>query len=206
MKKSSFMIYMFLVFMICVVGCNQQRQEARQEVGRGGTALYQDESSRTEYGYKGRPPETTRNETIRNSGQNEIGYYHVNPVNYDHNSTAEVYMDRSLLAKHIAQLVTRLPHVKTATTLVTDDHVFIGLQYRSPQVSASGKKKAVYEARRVAQSVTPRYFKVHVTDRQKLEQQINRVGMRMQRNGDIEGIHGDLNQLLRQMGDSTPPG
>jgi hypothetical protein len=186
-----------LITAACSPGGKQQ--------GMGGTnePLYREHHNDTRFG-------AVRNDTINGmesaygGGQNEIGYFKYKPENYRTNGHAagpDVFVDRPLLAKHIAQLVTVLPNVKEATALVTDDHVFLGIKTKNGRMDP----KTVKEAKRTAESVTPRYYKVHVTSDRTLEDQINNVGMRLRGNSDVEGVKGDLEQLLRKMGDSTPP-
>lgn len=135
-------------------------------------------------------------------GQNEIGFFRYDPQDYKEKSPEPaIIIDRSLLAKHIASLVGILPNVAGVTTLVTDDHVFIGIKERD----ARKGKNTLKEVARTAESVTPRYFKIHVTDKKSLEEKVNAVGIRMRGNHDVEGVKGDLEQLLREMGDETPP-
>lgn len=165
--------------------------------------LYREQNNDTHFG-------TVRNEPInggeeaRGKGQNEIGYFKYIPENYtsnEANAGDAVYIDRPLLAKQIAQMVTVLPNVKDSTALVTDDHVFIGVTTRNGKIDS----KTAKEAKRTAESLTPRYFKIHVTSDQKLNDEIKRIGMRISGNNDVEGVRGDLENLLRKMGDDTPP-
>lgn len=62
-----------------------------------------------------------------------------------------MFVDRPLLARHIAEMVTNLPNVKDATALVTDDRVFIGVNTKNGKVDP----KTVKEAKRTAESLTP---------------------------------------------------
>ncbi len=168
--------------------------------------MYQDEMSRTRFGYDARDPNTYREDRFLGQGQNEVGYFRYNPENYKGNQSLTtdpgIRIDRPTLAKHIASLVAVLPNVKESTVLVTDDHVFVGI------ITKNGKQdqNMVKEAKRTAESVTPRYFRIHVTDSKSLQSSINELGLRMQRSGDIDGSRNSLNQLLKKMGDDTPPG
>jgi hypothetical protein len=143
------------------------------------------------------------NEEARGGGQNEIGYFKYTPQNYDEKSAGktDVFVDRPLLARHIAEMVTNLPNVKEATALVTDDRVFIGVNTKNGKVDP----KTVKEAKRTAESLTPRYYRVHVTSDKNLNEKITDIGMRMSTNNDVEGVRGDLEDLLRRLGDDTPP-
>lgn len=206
-------VCMLLAALLSLVACSQQSLERRgdrhQDMDRSHNSLYQDQSSQTNYGYKKRPVDFHRSDRDQTNGQNEIGFFHADRVNYPNQAQQpHVFIDRSILAKHISQMLVSLPQVKAATVLVTDDHVFLGVQQQpAPRGSKPMTEKQLdYEARRVAQSVTPRYYKIHVTHHADLEREINHIGMRMQKNGDIEGTNGSLNDLLRRMGDETPPG
>lgn len=206
-------ICMLFAALFSLAACSQQslerRGERHQESDRAHNSLYQDQSSQTNYGYKNRPVEFNRSDRNQTTGQNEIGFFHADRVNYPNQAQQpNVFIDRSNLAKHISQMLVALPQVKAATVLVTDDHVFLGVQQRpAPKgTKPMSSKQLDYEAKRVAQSITPRFYKIHVTHRADLEREINQIGMRMQRNGDIEGTNGSLNHLLRRMGDETPPG
>lgn len=176
----------------------------REEMGGVSEPLYRNNTD-TRIGYV-RNDIINGEESAEGGGQNEIGYFRYNPANYrTANGRApgpDVFIDRSLLAQHIAQLVTVLPNVKEATALVTDDHIFVGVSAKNGKLDG----KTMKEVKRTAESVTPRYYKVHVTSDRTLESQINEIGMRMRGDYDVEGLKGDLEYLLRQMGDNTPPG
>jgi hypothetical protein len=183
--------------------CSQGNRQGMQRMQGMEEPLYRDKEHDTRIGY-------VRNDTINGheaaggGGQNEIGYFKYRPQHYRNNGRAEgpdVFIDRPLLARHIAHLVTFLPNVKEATALVTDDHVFLGVSTKNGRMDP----KTMREAKRTAESVTPRYYKVHVTSDKKLESEINAIGMRMTGNADVQGVRGDLEQLLRKMGDESPP-
>lgn len=164
--------------------------------------LYREQNNDTRIG-RTRNDSINGNEEARGGGQNEIGYFKYNPQNYANKTAGEtdVFVDRPLLARHIAEMVTNLPNVKDATALVTDDHVFIGVNTKNGKVD----QKTAKEAKRTAESLTPRYYRVHVTSDKSLNDQITNIGMRMSTNNDVEGVRGDLEELLRKLGDDTPP-
>lgn len=204
------MSLMSLTLFCLITACQGQidRDEARgkQETNRNDQSLYQDEDAKTRYGYENRNQNVEQEDRFLGEGQNEIGYFRYNPVNYkgkqNFTNDTDVFIDRPILAKHIASLVTVLPNVKESTVFVTDDHVFVGIMPKKGKKDAKMEK----EAKRTAESLTPRYFKVHVTDSDKLENAINDLGLRMQNNGDVDGSKRSLNELLKRMGDDTPPG
>ncbi|AUS07902.1 hypothetical protein C1X05_03055 [Laceyella sacchari] len=205
-------VYIILACLLFIPACakNNGNQQGMGNENAGGGALnistpeplYREEGQETRIG-RVRNDTITGEENAGGGGQNEVGYFRYNPEHY-HNkagATTSVFIDRDLLARHISELVAYLPNVKTATTLVTDDHVFVGISTKNGKMD----RKTVKEARRTAESVTPRYYRVHITTNRKLESQMNDIGMRMVGNHDVEGVKGDLEQLLRKMGDETPP-
>lgn len=204
---------LFVWILSCTLFCtltachtNQRdRDEARgnQENYRMEQSINPDDQNQTRFGYENRDPNVSQEDKYLNKGQNEIGYFRYDPIHYQNPPQSAHYsFDRPVLAKQIASLVAVLPNVKNSTVLVTDDHVFVGILTKNGKRNA----KTVQEAKRTAESLTPRYFQVHVTDRKELESAINQLGLRMQGNGDIEGNTDSLNELLKRMGDETPPG
>ncbi|MBA4542121.1 YhcN/YlaJ family sporulation lipoprotein [Thermoactinomyces daqus] len=197
-------LILFAAMLLLIPACNNDdQQQADQGLQQTHEPLYREKDQDSRIGMV-RNDEINGEENAHGGGQNEIGYFKYTPENYHQNGRAagpDVFVDRPLLAKHIAQMVTVLPNVKEATALVTDDHVFLGIKTKNGRMDP----KTVKEAKRTAESITPRYFKVHVTENRTLESQINSIGMRMTSDYDVEGIRGDLEQLLREMGDTTPP-
>ncbi|MBA4602771.1 YhcN/YlaJ family sporulation lipoprotein [Thermoactinomyces mirandus] len=207
MVKNWFILLLssFLIFSVSGCAPNHNDDGAQGMENQGNQEpLYREQNNDTRFG-------TVQNDMIngdeaaRGGGQNEIGYFKYIPENYTNKNGANpgnnVFIDRSLLARQIAQMVTVLPNVKDGTALVTDDHVFIGITTKNGKID----RKTAREAKRTAESLTPRYFKVYVTSDKKLNDEIKSVGMRMTTNKDIEGVRGDLEDLLRKMGDDTPP-
>lgn len=196
----------FLCFFFFLTACNSDQEEAggKKELDRNENSMYQDDLTKTRYGYDTRDPNREKEDRFLGQGQNEIGYFRYDPSYYKNSQsgTADpgIRIDRPTLAKYIAGLVADLPNVKESTVLVTDDHVFVGI------VPKKKNQKTVQEAKRTAESVTPRYFRIHVTDSKSLQSSINELGLRMQKNGDVDGVRNSLNQLLKKMGDETPPG
>ncbi|PRX40262.1 sporulation lipoprotein YhcN/YlaJ [Planifilum fimeticola] len=133
---------------------------------------------------------------IRMGTQNPVGYIRYQKDNNQRGGRApNIYVDRNNLARQIAYLVTNQRGIKDATVLVTDDHVFVGIN------GNQGKKLDYQTLRRIRQtalSVTPRYYRVHVVNENALLRRMNEVGTGRARN--------DLQRLLRDLGDTTPPG
>lgn len=204
--KNWFILLVSSLLALSIYGCapNNDNEEQGMENQGNREPLYREQNNDTRFG-------AVRNDTIngdeeaKGGGQNEIGYFKYIPENYVNKNGANtgnnVFIDRPLLARQIAQMVTVLPNVKDGTALVTDDHVFIGVTTKNGKID----KKTAKEAKRTAESLTPRYFKIHVTSDKKLNDDIKSIGMRMSTNDDLEGVRGDLEDLLRKMGDDTPP-
>lgn len=195
------------LFAFSISACSPDNRGENQNQGMENQGaqepLYREQNNDTRIG-RTRNDSINGNEEARGGGQNEIGYFKYNPQNYNNRTAGEtdVFVDRPLLARHIAEMVTNLPNVKDATTLVTDDHVFVGVTTKNGKVD----QKTAKEAKRTAESLTPRYYKVHVTSDKNLNDKITDIGMRMSTNNDVEGVRGDLEDLLRKLGDDTPPG
>lgn len=204
--RNWFILFVSGLLALSVYGCAPNNDEGEQGMENQGKQepLYREQNNDSRF-------KTVQNDTIngdekaRGGGQNEIGYFKYIPENYANkngtNTGDNVFIDRPLLARQIAQMVTVLPNVKDGTALVTDDHVFIGVTTKNGKID----KKTAKEAKRTAESLTPRYFKIHVTSDKKLNNDIKSIGMRMSTNNDLEGVRGDLEDLLRKMGDDTPP-
>ena len=98
--------------------------------------------------------------------------------------------------------MTAFPDINDALVLVTDDHVFIGVD------DGEGKAleaKTVDKVRRSALSVVPRYYKVHVTDDEDMRQRMTQIGDRLTNNGNAADYRDQISDMLREMGDDTPP-
>jgi hypothetical protein len=206
MKRIHFTLTSALLLMM-LSACDGAKGSARSSgMDDAYRPMYRDRQTTTRFGRVSNDM-INGNERVQGGGQNEIGYFRYNPADYRSTPGSgqtpgpNVFIDRPLLAQNIAYLVTVLPNVKEATALVTDDHIFVGVRPKNGTLDA----KTCKEARRTAESVTPRYYKIHVTSDQKLQSEIDAVGMRMRGSADVEGVRGDLEQLLRDMGDETPP-
>ena len=132
---------------------------------------------------------------IRMDTQNPVGYIRYRrDNNRNGNRAPNIYVDRNVLARQIAYLVTNQRGIRDATVLVTDDHVFIGLN------DVQGKaldSRTLRRIRQTALSVTPRYYRVRIVNDSSLLRRMNEVGTGRAR--------GDLQRLLRDLGDTTCP-
>lgn len=185
---------------------------------RQNNALYQEED-----GYYGNRFISNGNGAIHNDnlgprndptqglrGQNEIGFVRMNRANHNQGRDgrggrtqgSDLYIDRHALANHIGSLVTANPDIRDSLVLVTDDHVFVGVD------DVRGKKldkKTMDRVRRTALSVTPRYYDVHVTDDRDMLRRMTDIGHRLTRTGHRGDYREDISTILREMGDDTPP-
>ncbi len=164
-------------------------------------SIYQGGNKRTEF-YDSNFGDPSR---ISNGPNNTVGYVRYSKDNFQNTTNKETaYIDRTILAEHIASLVSQLPRVKEATVLVTDDHVFIGID------EENGKRldtSTVNQARRTAMSATPRFYKIHITEDSTLRKRIDQLGGQLQKgnNTDHDSVNRNLERLLRDLGDPTPP-
>ncbi|MFC4076108.1 YhcN/YlaJ family sporulation lipoprotein [Salinithrix halophila] len=114
----------------------------------------------------------------------------------------DVYIDRNVLARQIAFLTTKLPRVEDCSVIVTDDQVLIGVKGNGKRVS----RKTLYEAKRTALSLTPRYYHVHVTGDPKLRNRINQIGQRTLGTPEKIGTQRkEMERLVDEMRDGAPP-
>lgn len=189
-----------VMFLLVISACTPGQTQPDTSSER---SLYQGRNDRDGF------TDTNFGDPSRTNGgpNNTIGYVRHNARNIretNNNDRANAYIDRTILAQHIASLVTQLPGVNDATVLVTDDHVFIGLD--EPKGKALDPD-TVKEARRTAMSATPRYYRIHVTRDSNLRNRIDRIGVQMQngRNTDGVSVNRNLEKLLRDLGDTSPP-
>lgn len=114
----------------------------------------------------------------------------------------DLYVDRHALANHIGYLVTNYSQIDDAVVLVTDDHVFVGID---DGTGGQLDDKTVEQVRKTALAVTPRYYKVHVTDDKTMRKRITQIGDRIGNTGNVTDYRGEVSRILREMGDETPP-
>lgn len=86
------------------------------------------------------------------------------------NAANRVYVDRNALAHAVGAVTASMPEVRSSTVLVTDEEVFVGLNTTGHDANA-----AKHKARMSAMSVSPRYYKVYVTDNQQMINEMTRV-------------------------------
>ncbi|MBD1370867.1 YhcN/YlaJ family sporulation lipoprotein [Hazenella sp. IB182357] len=197
--------FMTFLLIITMIACSPNTDSNMNQANSNDNvqSLYHDDQAPSRFNRTSNHDQMNGQENVNGSGQNQIGYFHYSPTNEVKGEAVapKITIDRPLLARQIAQLITVHPDVKEATTLVTDDHVFIGIQPRNAQVATNATKEAI----RTAESLTPRFYKINCTSDKELQSQIDSVGMRMRGSADVEGVRGDLEQLLREMGDESPP-
>lgn len=75
------------------------------------------------------------------------------------NNSHQIYVDREALAQAISDVTSSCPGVQRSTVLVTDREVLVGLK-----TDGKNAREAKKQARMNAMSISPRYYKVHVTD------------------------------------------
>lgn len=113
----------------------------------------------------------------------------------------DVYINRSALARQISFLATKLPQVDDAIVVVTDDQVLVGVKGNQGKIS----DKTLYEVRRTAWSLTPRYYQVYVSRDASIRNRLNRIGQHA--GGSQEKIRmsrEEMEDLIRQMNQGQP--
>lgn len=178
-------------FVLALVGaCTPAGQRPEADTDQ---SLFRDRTNDTQSPYDYVNKEAPRG--TRMSVQNPIGYIRYQANNQRGDQASNIYVDRNTLARQIAYLVTNLRGINDATVLVTDDHVFVGINGNQGKNMDSSTLRRI---RQTALSVTPRYYRVHVVNENSLLRRMNEVGTGRAR--------GDLQRLLRDLGDTTPPG
>ncbi|MED1792011.1 YhcN/YlaJ family sporulation lipoprotein [Brevibacillus nitrificans] len=137
---------------------------------------------------------------VMQTGMPRMGYVqtdrqHMRTAGVNHN----VYVDRDALAQAVGNVTTSCPGVQRSTVLVTDEEIFVGLH-----TNGGDAKTAKNQARMNALSVSPRYYKVYVTDNQNDIQEIARVAARSSNlhNARTEDTT-SIDTLIKRMGGTT---
>lgn len=160
-------------------------------------------------------PDGTRNQSIYQNagtrtgmgtmGATGNGMPHMGYATTDRNvlrtttNSNQVYVDRDALARAVGNVTASCPGVQRSTVLVTDEEIFVGLNTNG-QNAAEAKK----QARMNAMSVSPRYYKVYVTDNARDIQEITRVASLTNNTMGVRSVDGNqLNSLIKRMGGKT---
>ncbi|NRR04154.1 YhcN/YlaJ family sporulation lipoprotein [Brevibacillus sp. RS1.1] len=110
---------------------------------------------------------------VMQTGMPHMGYVQTDRQHMRTASVTNVYVDREALAKAVGNVTASCPGVQRSTVLVTDKEVFVGLHTQGADARTAKK-----QARMNAESVSPRYYKVYVTDNPNDIQEIARVASR----------------------------
>ncbi len=133
------------------------------------------------------------------TGMPKMGYVQTNRASMKTAGAQNVYVDRDALAQAVGNVTTSCPGVQQSTVLVTDEEIFVGLN-----TQGADARTAKNQAKMNAQSISPRYYKVYVTDNPNDIQEIARVASRSSnlhtaRNEDAASI----DTLIKRMGGMT---
>ncbi len=134
---------------------------------------------------------------------NRIGYVKVdsNYIRTNAQAVHRVHVDRDALAQAVGNVTASVPGVNTSTVLVTDEEIFVGLNTNGRDTHGTKSK-----ARMNALSVSPRYYKVYVTDQQALIDEMTRVASRSSNvNVALPQDERSVDNLIRSFG-GTPDG
>ncbi|UFJ39687.1 YhcN/YlaJ family sporulation lipoprotein [Brevibacillus humidisoli] len=131
-----------------------------------------------------------------------MGYVQVDGNSLRNGTMNSVYVDRDALAQVVGNVTAGVPGVNTSSVLVSDEEIFVGLELadNNRQRAASIKKKAKMNA----WSVSPRYFKVYITDKRDTIREMARIASRSA-NVNVAGFNEDrrIDDLIHRFGGLT---
>ncbi|WP_134684153.1 YhcN/YlaJ family sporulation lipoprotein [Brevibacillus migulae] len=134
--------------------------------------------------------------TLGANNVSNIGYANISSTNLRSNAVNQVYVDRDALARAVGNVTASVPNVRTSTVLVTDEEIFVGLMTRGTDTKATKNK-----ARMNAMSVSPRYYKVYVTDNQRMISEMSRIASRTSNvNANTTQDQRSIDSLIRSFG------
>lgn len=129
----------------------------------------------------------------------QMGYVKVNSNALRRGTINNIYVDRDALAQIVGNVTAGVPGVVTSTVLVTDEEIFVGLEIANDnqQQAASIKHKAKMNA----WSVSPRYYRVYVTDKRETINELSRIASRSA-NVNAVGFNDDrqIDNLIHRFG------
>ncbi|NGQ96943.1 sporulation protein [Brevibacillus sp. SYP-B805] len=134
--------------------------------------------------------------TLGTQANPHIGYATVHRNSLRSNAVPNIHVDRDALARAVGNVTASCPGVVTSTVLVTDEEVFVGLHTRG-----TDSRTAKSQARMNAMSVSPRYYKVYVTDNPQMINEMTRIASqssRLNANATQEERH--IDALIRSFG------
>jgi hypothetical protein len=111
--------------------------------------------------------------TFGTNNMSQFGYANVTRSSLRANATPNIHVDRDTLARIVGNVTASCPGVLSSTVLVTDEEIFVGLHTRG-----GDNRTAKSQARMNAMSVSPRYYKVYVTDNQRMINEMTRIASR----------------------------
>ncbi|MFD2370377.1 YhcN/YlaJ family sporulation lipoprotein [Brevibacillus sp. GCM10020057] len=136
---------------------------------------------------------------VMQTGMPRFGYVQTDRHHVRTAGVNNVYVDRDALAQAVGNVTSSCPGVQRSTVLVTDEEIFVGLH-----TAGADARTAKNQARMNAMSVSPRYYKVYVTDNPNDIQEIARVASR---SSNLHNARTDdtasIDTLIKRMGGTT---
>ena len=136
---------------------------------------------------------------VMQAGVPRFGYVRTDRQQVRTAAANNVYVDRNALAQAVGNVTSSCPGVQRSTVLVTDEEVFVGLN-----TAGADALTAKNQAQMNAMSVSPRYYKVYVTDNPNDIQEIARVASRT---SNLHNARTDetasIDTLIKRMGGTT---
>lgn len=111
---------------------------------------------------------------------------------------ANSYVDREALAQSVGNVSASVPGVNTATVLVTDREILVGITPAGGDVKATKAK-----VRMNAMSVSPRWYKVYVTENQQTINQLKQFSADIRRGMGTAEENQRINQLVQSISGKT---
>ncbi|TQK54247.1 sporulation lipoprotein YhcN/YlaJ [Brevibacillus sp. AG162] len=138
---------------------------------------------------------------VMQTGMPRMGYAQTDRQHMRTAGVTNVYVDRNTLAQAVGNVTASCPGVQRSTVLVTDREIFVGLNTQGADARTAKK-----QAKMNAESVSPRYYRVYVTDNPNDIQEIARVASRSSnvstaRTEDANSI----DTLVKRMGGTPQP-
>ncbi|MCG7319492.1 YhcN/YlaJ family sporulation lipoprotein [Brevibacillus laterosporus] len=117
--------------------------------------------------------------------------------------TPRVYIDRDALAQAVGQVVCSVPGIDNATVLVTDEEIFVGVK-----TSDKDDHSATVKARNSALSISPRYYKVYLTNDQNMTKELSHVANSSAKTASTQSTSGTthvqtVDRLVKSFGGMT---
>lgn len=146
--------------------------------GMRGHSIYQNAGNRGMGTMSTSMPHLGYAQSVKNTAGHTAGVRGMN------NNANHIYVDREALAQAVGNVTSSCPGVQRSTVLVTDKEILVGLHTDGKNVHEAKK-----QAKMNAMSISPRYYKVHVTDNAAHIKEMSQLASRSS-HFSVAGTHG----------------